>query len=275
MRRRPLGALLVPLAVAIAGGAIAAKVLAPATATPTSAAFGDIHDVAIDPRRDATLLATHSGFIRLVDGRARSTTLRAHDIKAVSVVGAGSYVVGGHRGDGRAGALGVVKSADGGGTWTSITSARSVDLHAVAGNRSTLVGAEAGGGVLASSAAGQAWSEVAVLALVALASTDKGFLGVDRDGHLLESADGEKWRSIPSAPPAVDVSWSDSLGAVVVTKSGDIAALTAGRSTWRIIQAPVAASFVAAADDRLAVVSGHGQVLQRNGNGEWRTVLAG
>ena len=274
MRRRPLGALLVPLAVAIVGGAVAAQVLAPATGTPTSAALTHIHDVAIDPRRGAILLATHSGLRRLIDGRSRSM-LEVHDVKAVSVVGADNYVVGGHRGDGRADALGAVESGDGGGTWTSITSGRSADLHAIAGNGSTIVGAEAGGGVLTSSAAEQAWNEVAVLRLVALASTDKGFLGVDRDGHLLESADGETWRSIPSAPPAVDVSWSDSLGAVVVTESGDIAALTGGRAKWRVIQAPVAASFVAAADDRLAVVSADGRVLQRKGDGEWRTASAG
>lgn len=231
------------LLVALAAGAISIAALALLMLPDANDATGDaargnierlpdVHGLAVDPERpDRLLVATHEGLVRYEDGVWSRASERPLDLMGFALHPTDGDVAwaSGHPPEG--GALGIVKSMDGGATWAPVALAGK-DIHALA---------------VSPADPQRVW----------------GFLA----GALHRSDDGgATWRIVaPDAPSIFALRGSPEGRDVVLATTGDgIARSVDGGATWGLL-APLRAYAVAFTADGALV--GAGEDVQRSTDG--------
>lgn len=191
-----------------------------------------VHALAVDPEDDEALLAaTHTGLFRLDADGAQRISEHWHDLMSFAVTADGALLASGHpalevdhlRVPDRPPHLGLVRSDDGGRSWTEVSLLGEADFHALAVTADLLLGAEATTGrLLASTDGGRTWQERSQVELVALAAHPDGrFLVGSTDQRVVRSDDGGRtWMPVTTQPAVL-----------AATSSGFVAAATDGRVT--------------------------------------------
>ncbi|MFU8841611.1 MAG: WD40/YVTN/BNR-like repeat-containing protein [Nitriliruptoraceae bacterium] len=260
------------------------------TTADTTLAQGDpgplhVHALAVDPEDDQALLAAaHTGLFRLDSDGVERVSASWHDLMAFTVATDGSLLASGHpaldadhlRTPDRPPHLGLVRSDDGGRTWTEVSLLGEADLHALVVTDELLFGAEATTGrLLASTDRGQSWQERSRIDLVALAADPDGQLLVGSTSEQVVRSDdgGRTWTSVTMQPAVL-----------AATGSGFVAGAPDGRVTfstdgveWQLVgRLASAPDAILAQGDRLyAWTAEHRLQVSLDGGETWRGPPAG
>ncbi|MCF7552660.1 F510_1955 family glycosylhydrolase [Pseudonocardia sp. WMMC193] len=130
-------AVAVAVAVVAACGRPAQPGPGPVVASPGNAVSGHLHGLGIDPGDGLVYVATHRGLVRLEPDGAEAVGDSRHDLMGFAITGPGQFLASGHPGEphedpaGPASSLGLVRSIDGGRSWTEVSLAGAADLHAI------------------------------------------------------------------------------------------------------------------------------------------------
>ncbi len=186
-----------------------------------------IHAIAVSAESGNPMVATHAGIFELFrNGGSRRVSQPAHDFMALASppAGKGPLYASGHPSDG--GNLGVVRSTDGGNTWSAIAqgAAAGLDFHLLtvsAANTQVLYGqADA---LYASRDGGVTWQRRALLpddgyALSASATAADRLYIATRSGLKISSDAGASWRplTMQQLPASLVHATTDRLYAFVV-----------------------------------------------------------
>ncbi|WP_181779209.1 F510_1955 family glycosylhydrolase [Pseudonocardia pini] len=186
----------------------------PVSAPPGNAVSGHVHGLGIDPGDGLAYVATHRGLVRLEPDGAAPVGDTRNDLMGFAVTGPGQYLASGHPGDlqeksaGPASSLGLVRSTDGGRSWTEVSLAGAADLHAI-----TVVGSIVYGWdsltatVQASHDGGRTWEPRSrgSLADLAVDPTDPSHLWATTPEGIAESRDGgHTFTLVPPIPAMSD-----------------------------------------------------------------------
>lgn len=209
-------------------GSDAASARSPAAGRATEQP-GHVHDIAIDPGSDDIYIATHTGVLRVVDGRVERPSEARKDTVALAVVGPGHIVSSGHtdQSAGMASNLGLVESVDAAQSWTTTSLDGVADFHRldVAGDR--LYGYDAQRRTLMVTTNLRTWKGLSVALILDMAAHPQNPAQL-----LLATPDGIRSLDTPGRPQAVG-----------------------GRSDISLIDWPTHDTVVATTDDRRVLVS--------------------
>ncbi len=220
--------------------------------------IGHVHNISLDG--DSVLLGTHEGLYRQEPGQAPALVGEPFDVMGFAPA-ADWWLASGHPGPGMDAPadLGLLASADGGGTWQPVSLAGQADFHRIATSGSTVLGVNSGDGLLwRSTDEGAQWATHGAgpfdLALdpadpaQGIATTSSGPLS-SRDG-------GQTWAPLPAAPLIAYLAWTDT-GIVGAAPDGQILRSTDAGATWtgegKVEGQPAA---LAAAEERIVVLQG-------------------
>lgn len=281
MPRRPRRLVVVALALALLSllAACGDSSDEPAAAPPVE----HIHGVGVNPRDDSLLIATHAGLFR---SPADSTSAervgdRQQDTMGFTVVGPDRLLGSGHPDlrDDLPSSLGLIRSADAGRSWASVSLLGRADLHVIRAARFEVYAYDAASGrFLASGDQGRTWrlsttgSEVID---IAVDPRDARHVVISTPNGLRRSRDGgATWRALPADAPGL-LLWTDALRHIdaqgIVIASPD-----AGRS-WHSIGSVGGRPVATAASGRdLYVATEDNKVLvSSDGGRSWRTRFTG
>lgn len=209
-----------------------------ATVTALPSGVGHIHELVRNPRTGQTLAGTHNGLYQFdTTGTATPIGTDRDDLVGLAVDADGTLWASGHvAGSTSAGtALGLIRSKDGGVTWSNVSRQGQSDFHALAVRGSTIVGAS--------------------------------------DDTLLRSTDdGATWTS--GARSAVGTLTLDSTALWVTTPTGLQRSTDNGDTLAPVADAPALVLGALAPDKTVWGVTGNGTVTRRLGPDQWDTVAA-
>ncbi len=155
-----------------------------------------VHGLGLDPTDGTVYVATHDGLFAAAAGEELAPVGTAgRDLMGFTMAGPGTILSSGHPGPGEdaANPLGLVRSTDGGASYTTLSLAGEVDFHALDVSSGTVYGLDAGRQTLrASSDGGTTWQDRATLAALDIAvdpadvasvlATVQGGVAASRDG---------------------------------------------------------------------------------------------
>ncbi|WP_374204808.1 F510_1955 family glycosylhydrolase [Pseudonocardia sp. WMMC193] len=179
------------------------------------AVTGHVHGLGINPDDGLVYVATHHGLLRLeIDGPARVGET-GHDLMGFAVVGPAEFLASGHPGphDDAAGppasgsSLGLVRSTDGGRSWTEVSLRGAADLHAITVAGPVVYGWDSVTAMVRRSQDGGAtWQPGArgSLADLAVDPADPHHLWATTTEGLAESRDGARTFALMPPIPAMD-----------------------------------------------------------------------
>lgn len=180
-----------------------------------------VHGLGVNPRDDALFVASHTGLFRSPAGQTRGERVadRYQDTMGFTVTGPDEFLGSGHP-DGRENLppfLGLIRSADAGKTWQSVSLRGRVDFHVLeaSGERIYAYGSEFESGdprFLASEDGGRSWRRLRppspVVESLAIDPRRPRRLALASGTDLYESLDaGRSWRK--TAGPAGLLTWTD------------------------------------------------------------------
>lgn len=193
---------------------------------------GHVHGLAIDPADGMVLVATHEGLVRY--GEDGPTQLGpVVDLMGFAPGPDGLYASG-HPGPGveLPEPVGLIRSVDGGRTWTVLSRGGESDFHALTASTAGVLGFD--GRALWASTDGEQWERRDVpVPPYALAAAPDGsvVLATTTEGPLRSDDGGRTWVPLDQAPLLQFVAWAG--GTVVgVTPEGAVAVSDDGGSTW-------------------------------------------
>ena len=206
----------------------------PATSASSSSLPGvHIHGVAATGDGSTILIGTHQG-VYDVSAAEPVRLSSADDFMGLAGDPAGTLWASGHPGPGssKPNPLGLLRSTDGGRTWTTVSNEGVSDFHALTVTKSGLVGFD---GALKRTSTGEAWTAVssslhpAVLAGhpstdTVLATTEKG-LFASRDA-------GATWLAVPSAPLIQFAAFADAQRVIGVAPDGAVYSSADAGVSW-------------------------------------------
>lgn len=176
-----------------------------ATATPLPAGLDHIHSLVRDPRTGQTLAGTHNGLYAIeTTGTATPVGTNRDDLMGLAVDADGTLWASGHAAGSTSAsnALGLIRSKDGGITWSDVSRQGQSDFHALTVRGSTIVGA-ANDMLLRSTDDGATWTSGASSAVGSL-TLDSTALWITTPSGLQRSADnGDSMAPVPDAPALV------------------------------------------------------------------------
>ena len=254
-----------------------------------------IRALAIDPKDGSFRLATNTGLYRIgADGR-RLTRLASRvvmrgatgpygrKVSAFAATGPGRLIGSGHpdRAGKLPGFLGVMRSADGGLTWTPMARVGLSDLHVITITNTGVYAFDTVlGGVITSADGGRTFSERSappgyVLDL-AVDPRDSNYLLATTAETIFSSADGGRsWRALARAPHA-SIAWTGG-DPVRADLDGRVRTSADRGQTWaaigRLADSPGKLVGLAGGALYAALVDGSIQV-SRDGGHNWRTVFS-
>jgi hypothetical protein len=200
-----------------------------------------VHGLGVNPKDGALYIATHTGLFRAANGERRATRVgdSEQDVMGFSVIGPDRFLGSGHPGplQGGPGNLGLIRSADGGRSWDSVSLLGESDFHV-------------------------------------LRSLDPMVYGFDAiNSRFMVSADGGRnWdeRDTPGAMLDLAIHPGDAARVVASTERGLVTSPDEGRS-WRTLQTGPLALLTWPRPDALYRVDGSGRVaISRDQGGRWR-----
>lgn len=226
------------------GGNGVPDLLAPADPGPLH-----VHGLGINPADEALFIATHTGMYRLPPdaNRAERVGESRQDTMGFTIIGPDRFLGSGHpdpqamRMQGLPPNLGLIESADGGRTWTSISLLGEADFHVLRSRGSRVYAFDSTGArFLVSRDRGRSWSPRPVPgALIDLAVSPQrlSHMVAATDRGLFESADdGRSWRGLRGKVGLL--AWPASTSLLLVDGSGQVhASRTFGRS-WTAVGGP-------------------------------------
>jgi hypothetical protein len=193
-----------------------------------------VHGLGVNPADGSLYVATHTGLFRMARGSEEAERVgdSYQDTMGFTVVGADRFLGSGHP-DLRTDLpplLGLIESSDAGRSWRPISLLGEADFHALRADGSRVLGYDASGDRLMSSAdAGRTWTSTrppAPLADVVAHPDDPGRLVAASEAGVISSRDGGRTWSAPRSV-AVVLAWpsADALYALgptgTVSRSGD------------------------------------------------------
>jgi hypothetical protein len=205
--RRSGVALLILIAVAVVLVTLVLTSVISRDKTQVSAepARGHVHALAVNPRDDALLVASHTGLYRVARGEraARRVGDRSQDTIGFVVVGADRFLGSGHPDsrDALPPRLGLIRSRDGGKTWTPVSLLGEADFHVLRARGAQIVGYDAtSGNILTSRDGGRHWRrhrfEGPLVDLVIAPGPSRTLLATAPAQLLLSRDGGRSWRSV-------------------------------------------------------------------------------
>lgn len=96
--------------------------------------------------------------------------------------------------------VGLIRSEDGGRTWTSASLAGEIDFHALATTGDVIVGFDGVSGLVISQDRGETWSKGASMAALSLAMVGDHVWATTPDGLMLSTDRSETFAALPDAP---------------------------------------------------------------------------
>lgn len=201
--------------------------------------FAHVHGLGVDPADGRTYVATHHGLFRAgADGRLEPVAAVGRDLMGFTVAGPRMFLSSGHPGPGEdvADPLGLVRSTDGGRTWSAVSLAGEVDFHALEVSAGTVFGLDAVRQVLRVSADGGAtWQDRAALPALDVAVDPRNPASVLATvrGGVSASHNGGTTFSPPSGPQLAFVSWAPDGTAYGLGLDGGLHTSDDRGGTWR------------------------------------------
>jgi len=214
----------------------------PAALTPGSGEDGPlhVHGLGVDPADDALIIATHTGLFRAAAGeqRARRVGDRYQDTMGFTIVGPNRFLGSGHPDarDDLPPLLGLIRSQDGGRSWTPVSLLGRADFHVLRWADGVLYGYDSSNDrLLVSVDDGRRWQGRRVpspLIDLAVDPSDPSRLVAATEEGLHASADGAaRWRRLRGESGLLV--WPAPRRLVQVDGDGRVAVSVDGARTWR------------------------------------------
>lgn len=227
-----------------------------------------MHAVVADPGDGSVLVATHGGLFRVVDGDLVRVGESYRDVMGLSVNRDGELLASGHPDvagmqAGEPGQLGLIRSSDGGVTWSPVSLAGAADLHHIAPTGSGVVAWNAATSELIASEDLVDWDVRSTMPVDALAADLSGdSLLIVSGGQLLRSVDGGRTFAEEQVDGDVTVLvWPDGDAPIAVTADGRV--LRDRGSGWEEIgRAPLRSVAGTAASGNLYLARDDGQRVE-------------
>ena len=202
-----------------------------------------VHGLGIDPADNSLYAATHTGLFQITAGQAKRVGGNFQDTMGFTIIGPNSFLGSGHPdfqsySDGKLPPLlGLIRSADAGRTWTSISLLGKSDFHALRIAHGLVYGYDSSGeALMVSSDEGKTWDTRAKLTLFDFAVDPESadtLIGTTAT-TLLRSADrGKTWQQM-EAPVLVLLSWPDKARLWGLDKNGTVHLSENGGETWQV-----------------------------------------
>ena len=208
-----------------------------------------IGSIDVNPADEAIFMGTNTGLFRIPEGGAEPEKLtgtlstpdgegNVSESLVATFTGPDTLIASGHPAEGAAlpPALGLIRSEDGGRTWSSVSELGTADFHALEISGDTLVGALFGQSqVLVSTDEGRTWeARTAPMPLVDLAvdPTDADrWIGTTETGIFLTEDGGGSWRQ-RDPTPNVRVAWDAGGDLYRIDPGGYLKVSTNGGDSW-------------------------------------------
>lgn len=207
---------------------------APAPGAPAVRLPGQhVHGIAAAKDGSRVLVATHEGVFDVMGG-APARLGEPDDVMGLAGDPSGTLWASGHPapGSSKPNPLGLLRSVDGGRTWTGVSNEGMSDFHALAVTKSGLVGFD---GALKRTASGRTWTEVPVpfhpAALAGHPSSDT-VLATTELGPFASSDGGATWSAVPGAPVIQYAAFADAHRAIGIAPDGAVHTSADSGRTW-------------------------------------------
>jgi hypothetical protein len=249
-------------------GDVSSGASGPGAAGSEDVPAGHVHAVVADPEDGSVLVATHGGLFRVVDGDLVRVGESYRDVMGLSVNRDGELLASGHPDvagmqAGEPGQLGLIRSSDGGVTWSPASLAGAADLHHIAPTGSGVLAWNAATSELIASADLVDWEVRSTMPVDALAADLSGdSLLVVSGGQLLRSLDGGRTFAEERIDGDVTVLvWPDGGAPLAVTADGRV--LQDREAGWESVgQAPLRSIAGTAASGNLYLARDDGQRVE-------------
>ncbi|WP_373995751.1 F510_1955 family glycosylhydrolase [Streptomyces sp. NP160] len=207
----------------------------------STATWGHVHGLGVDPADGVLYVAAHDGLYRSTsDGVEGPVGQRRQDTMGFTVTGPGTFLGSGHPDTAvdpdLPNPLGLVVSRDSGQSWEQTSLGGQVDFHVLRARGDTVYGWDSiSGQLLASDDAGHSWqarSDVAARDL-AIDPYDPATVVATTAEGLQRSADGGRtWSVVAPSPLPVVVEWTDGGDLYGVEGDGAVLHSTDAGSSW-------------------------------------------
>jgi BNR/Asp-box repeat len=208
-----------------------------------------IGSLSVNPKDSSLLMGTNTGLFRIPQGASEpekitgelTTPEGSGQVSAALVAeftGSDRLMASGHPSEGEdlPPALGLIRSEDGGSTWTSVSELGTSDFHALEQSQDRIVGALFGQSqVLVSEDDGKTWeARSAPMPLVALEvdpSNPERWLGSTERGIFISTDAGQTWRQ-RDPTPNVRLAWADGGDLYRIDPGGQVKLSADGGESW-------------------------------------------
>lgn len=264
---------------ACGGDAESPSVAGSEPAAPAAAAH--VHGLGINPSDGALIIATHTGLLRAAEGDAKAVPYgdSRQDVMGFSILGPDRFVGSGHPDPQQTDQppnLGLIKSADGGRNWDSVSLLGEADFHVLESQGDQVYGFDgAQGRLMVSRDGGKDWTErrppAGVFALAIDPQDARRVVASTERGVFTSADEGATWRS-RSTKLAGLLAWPAKERLLLMDATGTVQTSEDGGRAWRsagsIGSQP--AAFIAA-DDALYAALGDGSVQEsRDAGATWQ-----
>ncbi|MEO3931267.1 F510_1955 family glycosylhydrolase [Micrococcaceae bacterium Sec7.4] len=208
----------------------------PASAGNTGSPMPDahVHGLSVSSETGQVLLATHDGLFDMTKQPAAKIGA-THDLMGFTGgTDHGVLYASGHPGEGSdlANPLGLIRSADAGKTWETLSRQGESDFHALTATKSGIVGFD---GALRTSPDGKTWNTVAsnfVPAALAGTPTSDTVLATTPQGIHRSTDGGKTWNTVDSGPVIQFAAFASPAEAVGIEPDGTVHSSTDAGATW-------------------------------------------
>jgi hypothetical protein len=205
----------------------------------SSVALGHIHGVGVNAADGTLYAASHHGLFRVSgSGEPEQIAGRTQDFMGFTIVGPDHFLASGHPAPDDASQppnLGLIDSADGGETWTSVSLSGEVDFHAMEAKHGTVYGYDSQSGQLMSSADQHNWDRGARIGIADIAvapDQPDEIVATTRQGLARSTDGGQTFTTLPSAPTLSLVDWPATGRLIGAAPDGAIYASADRGATW-------------------------------------------
>jgi hypothetical protein len=235
---------------------------------------GHVHAVVVDPEDASVLVAAHGGLFRVVNEDLDRVGESYRDVMGLSVGRDGDLLASGHPDvagmqAGEPGQLGLIRSSDGGVTWSKVSLGGAADLHHIAQIDSGVLAWNAATSELIASDDLVDWEVRSTMPVEALAADSSGesLLAVSA-GQLLRSVDGGRTFAEEQIDGDVTVLvWPDRGAPIAVTADGRV--LQDRDAGWgEVGRAPTGSIAGAAAGGDLYLARDDGRQVEVHGSSD-------
>ncbi|MER7506132.1 F510_1955 family glycosylhydrolase [Nonomuraea pusilla] len=244
---------------------------------------GHVHGLGVDPADGALYVAGHYGLLKVTaSGSAERVAGRVQDYMGFTVLGPRTFLASGHPGEHETGSpahLGLIRSADAGVTWTTVSERGVADFHALRPAGTTLYAYDSGQGrVRASVDGGVSWRQGAqeeAVDLAAHADVPERVYATTAEGVRVSENGGMEFEPFDAAPPLTQIEAPAPSVLIGTDTTGRVRVSTDAGKTWRTrgTLAGGVTAFTAVDDRRLLAATEDGAVHESKDGGSTFSVV--